>query len=243
MNCVRLVGISALVALASCRNSTPPDVYPTVAANSGLLLTAHFTNDSHTERTFSRAGSGDTTERESVVTRVDEIVGSGGNGPTITRVTTGHYAGGDYYDTLVVRRADLRPIHEHLAYLQRRLDKRFEYHGGTVHQKNVLGDSAQAFDRVYAMPVFGFSELEMLVRSLPYRRGYSAILPLYSEGDDAIEYDSVAVVDGPPRQWTVRFADPVVIAAFAVDAASRRIVGYSVVNRKTGARARKVYLP
>jgi hypothetical protein len=52
----------------------------------------------------------------------------------------------------------------------------------------------------------------MLVRSLPYRVGYTAILPLYSEGDDAIEMASVAVIGTGADRWTVRFADPAIIA-------------------------------
>lgn len=79
------------------------------------------------------------------------------------------------------------------------------------------------------------------MRSLPYRLGYTAILPLYSEGDDAIEMDSVAVVDARPDRWTIRFADPAIVATYGIDAATRRIVSYDVTGRKTHGKARKIY--
>jgi hypothetical protein len=125
--------------------------------------------------------------------------------------------------------------------VQSGIDKRFAYNGGAVHQTNTSRDSSYTFDRHYDLPVFAFGEIEMLVRSLPYHRGYSAILPLYSEGDDAIEMDSVAVTDAGPNRWTIRFADPVVIAVYGIEASTRRIVSYKVTNRKTLGSARKVY--
>lgn len=231
-------------AAASWRHSqtrTVDAVYPVVAADTRALVTDNFTTDAYVERTLSRAATGDTTEHESVVTRIDEVVANDGGGSTILRVTTGHYSGGDYYDSLVVHRADLRPVRERFAYLQRKLDKRFDYDGGTVHQTNTAGDLVKSFDRRYDVPVFAFSEIELLVRSLPYRPGYTAILPLYSEGDDAIEMDSVAVVDARPDRWTIRFADPAIVAIYGIDAATRRIVSYDVTGRKTKGKARKVY--
>jgi hypothetical protein len=246
-NCMRHITSSAVligITVASCRHQAPltvnPAVYPVVSAD-GDLLTGHFTNDTHAERTLSRAVTGDTTEHESLRTRIDEIVGGGGGESTILRVTTGHYAGGDYFDSLVVRRGDLRPVRERLVYLQRHTEKRFAYDGRTVHQTNTSGDSAVTFDRRYDLPVFAFGEIEMLVRSLPYRMGYTAILPLYSEGDDAIEMDSVAVVAARADLWTVRFADPAIVAMYRIDAASRRIVSWDVTNRKTNGKARKIY--
>jgi hypothetical protein len=49
-------------------------VYPVVSADSRALVTNHFATESHVERMLSRAATGDTTEHESVVTTVDEIV-------------------------------------------------------------------------------------------------------------------------------------------------------------------------
>jgi hypothetical protein len=106
---------------------------------------------------------------------------------------------------------------------------------------NMSGDSTATVERRYDAPVFAFSEIEMLVRSLPYRPGYTAILPLYSEGDDAIEMDSVAVVDARPNRWTVRFADPAIIAVYGIDAGTRRIVSYEVTSRKTRGKTRTIF--
>jgi hypothetical protein len=58
---------------------------------------------------------------------------------------------------------------------------------------------------------------------------------------DAIEMDSVAVVDAHPDRWMIRFADPAIIAIHWVDAATRHIVSYEVTSRKTNGKARKVY--
>jgi hypothetical protein len=242
----RLVAISSSLALAlvlsSCRAQRVTPAFHVVLAGSRELVTSHFQDRSHAEHFLSRAASGDTTEHESVVTRVDERTGTSDAGPTILRVTTGHYSGGDYSDSMVVRRADLRPVREHLAYVQRRMDKQFDYAGNTLRQRNVTGDSALAFGREYTLPVFAFSEIDMIVRSLPFRPGYTAILPLYSEGDDALEMDSVSVIDthaGP--RWTIRFADPAIVATYSVDAATRQIVSYDVTNRKSNGRGRKVF--
>jgi hypothetical protein len=233
------------VAAASCYHNATTTVnsgaYPIVSPDDGAWVTRHFRNSAYAERTLSRAATGDTTERESVRARVDEVVGSTSDGPTILRVTAGHYAGGDYYDSIVVHRGDLRPVREHLAYPQLKTDKRFEYGGRTVREMNMSGDSTATVERRYDAPVFAFSEIEMLVRSLPYRPGYTAILPLYSEGDDAIEMDSVAVVDARPNRWTVRFADPAIIAVYGVDAGTRRIVSYEVTSRKTRGKTRTIF--
>jgi hypothetical protein len=216
-------------------------VYPVVSAGSRALVTNHFATESHVERMLSRAATGDTTEHESVVTTVDEIVPNAATGSTIVRVTTGHYSGGDYYDSVFVDRVDLRPVHEHLAYLQRKIDKRFDYDGGTVRQINTSHDSVSTLERRYQMPVFAFSEVEMLVRSLPYHDDYTAILPLYSEGDDAIEMDSVSLVASRPGRWTIRFADPAIVAIYGIEPATRRILSYDVTSRKTNGKARKIY--
>ena len=37
-------------------------------------------------------------------------------------MTTGHYSGGDHYDSLFVRREDLRPVRERFSYVQRQTD-------------------------------------------------------------------------------------------------------------------------
>jgi hypothetical protein len=38
-----------------------------------------------------------------------------------------------------------------------------------------------------------------------------------------------------------RFADPAIVATYGLDVATRRVLSYDVVSRKTGGRARKRY--
>ncbi|HKW47850.1 MAG TPA: alpha/beta hydrolase, partial [Gemmatimonadaceae bacterium] len=81
----------------------------------------------------------------------------------------------------------------------------------------------------YPFRVFNFNELDEVVRSVPLRPGYRAIVPLYSEGDNALETDSVDV-EGTDSSgvWNVRFADKVIIGHYGIDGATRRIVRYEV---------------
>lgn len=236
---------SMMLLLACCSHLVYMPPYHFTSAATNELETNHLTDLSETERTMSRAATGDTTEHESITTRVDERIVGDPRGPMFLRVTTGHYSGGDYYDSIFVRRADLTPVREHLAYLQRHIDKRFEFGGTSIHQTNVIGDSTRTFDTEYTLPVYAFSEVELIIRSLPFHSYYSAVIPLYSEGDDKLEMDSVYVVnDRPPgRRWTVRFSDPAIVAVYGIDASTRRILSYYVTSRKTNGRAYKIYAP
>lgn len=241
----RIVVTTILISIqASCARTVYAPPYHFAVAGSREFVPAGLVEGARTERTLSRAATGDTSEHESLTQRIEERPVDDPGGPAIWRVTNGHYAGGDYYDSLLVRRADLTPIREHLAYAQRRIDKRFEYHGTSVHQVNVIGDSTREINSEYTIPVYAFSEIETIVQSLPFHPFYSAILPLYSEGDDALEMDSVYVEnDHPGERWTVRFADPAIVAIYGIDAKTRRILDYNVTNRRTKARARKIYEP
>jgi hypothetical protein len=86
----------------------------------------------------------------------------------------------------------------------------------------------------YAQPVFSFQELEPVLRSLPLRDGYTAVLPLYSEGDDASEVDTVRVVGRAPNGWRLHFADAAIVATLVIDSATRTVSAYSHVFRKAG---------
>ena len=241
-----VVACLGLFCALSCRRVQyvymPPSHFASAASHE--LVTSHLHDAASIERSMSQAATGDTTPHEAVVAHIEETSGSDSTGPTFLRVTSGHYSGGDYYDSILVRRADLLPIREHMAYIQRHLEKRMEYlhDGTTVHQTNTVGDSTVTFDKSYTVPVYGFSEIEMIIRSLPFHPYYTAIVPLYSEGDDALEQDSITVVnDRPGKRWTVRFADPVVVAMYGIDASSRQILSYYVRNRKSGNSMYKIY--
>lgn len=82
----------------------------------------------------------------------------------------------------------------------------------------------------------------LVLRSLPLRDGYEAILPLYSEGSDTVKMDSVTVVnhDAAAGVWTLRFADPAIVATYDIDERTRKIVGRRQTARKSGVQYRFV---
>jgi hypothetical protein len=85
------------------------------------------------------------------------------------------------------------------------VNKVFEYAGGRVRCTKRVADSlATSTDTVFRTQVFAFNELDQLVRSLPYADGYSVVLPLYSEGDEALELDTLTVTGCESRAADVR---------------------------------------
>lgn len=242
---MRLSLIAIIAILWACaspgRRAAPASNIEPVPVEPRQLITRHLTDYTEVQRTLSRNATGDTTERESVRTTVEERLLSlpaGDRG--VMRISAGHYSGGDFVDTLLMRRDDLTPLSERIRYPQRRWAKDIEFAGVSLHQINRLGDSTQTLERRFSRPVFAFTEVDLVVRSLPYRPGYHAILPLYSEGDDSLEMDTVAVTGIAGRAWTLRFADPAIVATYAIDSMTRRIIEYDVVNRRSGARARRI---
>ena len=153
---------------------------------------------------------------------------------------------GEAVDSVVVRMPGLVPEFERL--ITPRISNTYRYHGGRVRAQLVHGDSAPvARDLRYPQPVFGFNELDAIVRSLPYGPGYKRIVPLFSEGDNDLEYDTLTVLErvpGTSRQpavWKVRFADKVVVLEFAVEESSRRILSRTGRARATGQGGRTSY--
>jgi hypothetical protein len=67
------------------------------------------------------------------------------------------------------------------------------------------------------------------------------ILPLFSEADAELEHDTITVVtdtalaDGRTA-WIVRFADPVIVQQYVVDAISRHTIRITTQQRKSGTR-------
>lgn len=129
-------------------------------------------------------------------------------------VTRGEVRGKTFNDSSLVKRHGLTPIRE-VSEFDGKV-KRWTYDGS----------------------VFTFQELEDLLRSLPLREGYERILPLFSEGDDSTEMDTVRVMGRTGRKWTLRFADPAIVATYEVDERTRRVVRHEFVMRKTGERWR-----
>ncbi|HET9983981.1 MAG TPA: hypothetical protein VFQ38_10355 [Longimicrobiales bacterium] len=139
----------------------------------------------------------------------------------------------EFYDTLEVRVNGLAPRWEHLRLGARRI--RIEYDGTRVHRWDQTGDSVPRTATVdFPTPVFAFNQVHMLVRSVPLRVGYTTVLPLYSEGTAELEHDTITVIAAPgpdARGWTVRFADPAIVSTYTLDATTREIVGYRVLQR------------
>jgi hypothetical protein len=147
----------------------------------------------------------------------------------------------DYADTAIVLRSSLRPIREMQHYLSRHRQLVFEYEGNRVRLRDSTADSAVRIrEHTYDGDVFHFNELNLIIRSLPFREGYEAILPLYSEGSDALELDTIKVLGKDDRgAWTVRFADPVIVATHTIDPVTRRLISSKGGRRDTTTSAKK----
>jgi hypothetical protein len=149
-------------------------------------------------------------------------------------VMSGAYRSQSYVDTSIVKQYGLAPVRE-IARTGSDIDQ-FTYDGPRVTRIHTTPDSGtRRFEHTYDGPVFTFAELEDLIRSLPLRAGYERILPLYSEGTDTLEMDTVRVVTrAADGQWTLRFADPDIVATFGIDERTRRAVRFEYTVRRDG---------
>lgn len=145
-------------------------------------------------------------------------------------------------DTVLARAKGLAPRWERLRVGRHII--RLEYDGGRVTRWEQNGDSAARTSTVtFPTAVFAFNQVHMIVRSLPLRVGYTAILPLYSEMTAELERDTVSVTAAPSAgklDWTIRFADPAIVSTYRLDAVTREIVDYRVVQRAAKAEMRWV---
>jgi len=146
-------------------------------------------------------------------------------------------------DSLIVARRTLWPIEE--SGVSPSVRFRYRYDGPHVTGMIQRGDSAaRQVDVTYDQPVFAFNQLDRLVRSLRYRPGLSVVVPLFSEMDVDLEHDTLTVVTDTvargDRAWIVRFADPVIVRHYLVEAGSRQIVKSETRQRKSGLIFRQV---
>lgn len=140
-------------------------------------------------------------------------------------------------DSLTIDRHTFAPRSEGLASPALRFQ--YRYDGRRVTGSIQHGDSApQKIVREFDGPVFAFNEVAPLVRSIPFRTGASWVVPLFSEADADLELDTITVVTDTTlagvRAWIVRFADPVIVQRYVVDAASRTALGITTTQRKSG---------
>lgn len=229
--------------VASCSPHSPSRVAPTddvVRAGAPYLVVAHIVDNVDHQRVMSRAATGDTTAKERGRVTIEQRVAPVNGVVNVQLLKLGHYAVGDFVDTMSMTRDGLRPIQERMQFGN--TVKTINYDGDHLRETIQVGDSTpRILDRSFPMPVFGFNQLELVLQSLPLRPGFHAILPLYSEGDDSLELDTATVVkvaqsehDSRSASWTVRFADPAIVSTYVIDTLSRRITSYEVQARKSG---------
>jgi hypothetical protein len=221
---------------------------PVGSAHDGAptLVTDHFKNDRYVVHTLVRPAGSDTTDtthsREfpAIVGTVSEIVTADRARATILRVAIGHASEGDYEDSVLVRRSDLRPVWSHFS-LSPKLDIRVNYENGILHVIRKSNDLVKTFDRLVTTPLFAHAEASMVLRSLPLQSGYTITITVYNEGHDAFEMDTVTVLNARPDEWTVRLAGPDLVEVFGINPADRRITSSLTSARRSSFRARDVF--
>jgi hypothetical protein len=192
---------------------------------------------------YLKRGSGDTAEKKMADTRHSQRAIPGRPDDILmTESWDPPYAS---LDSLVITRRGLVPLTEHLAF-RGAFDYRYEKNhvAGTVQPH----DSAQrAYDQSFPSSVFAFNEVDLLARSLPFRQGFSVVVPLFSEVDRDLEMDTLTVL-GPDtasagrggNAWAVRFADPVIVNRYVIDRTSREIIASETLPKKSDMRMRYV---
>jgi hypothetical protein len=163
--------------------------------------------------------------------------------PRVVMLTSAWSNPYESYDSLIVGRTSLRPIEETVT--SRRARYHYLYSGAHVTGTVTTDSSSERVDRSFPETVFAFNELEILIRSLRYRAGSTFVVPLFSEGDRAVEHDTLRVVsrsmsDDGRLVWTVDFADPVITTRYRVDANARVLVDAETRQRKSGVTFRLV---
>lgn len=156
-------------------------------------------------------------------------------GKSAVLVTTAMTAAGTLHtDSALFYRDGLAPISE--TSWDGAQGRRYDFDGDQVRIRDLgPGTSDSVTVHQYPAPVFNFAQLDALLRSLPFRPGFEALVPLYSEGDDALEIDTVRVDRVDERGvWHLRFADPAIVASIEIDSTSRLQVGYAHQFRTNG---------
>jgi hypothetical protein len=236
--------LRSTAAIACCVVQTAVAQRPSAASpvmllpGSRSLDARHLVPQTQSMRVLVRPGSGDTTEREwSLMTRSDQMI----EAPRGQMAQTFSYAPPRAVrDSLVVQRDGLAPVFERLDLGASLITLRFE--GNRVLGTVQRGDSTQQVERNFSHDIFAFNQLESLVRSLDYKPGLSMVVPLFSEQDLKLEYDTLSVVGREEARrreaWRVRFADAVVVSEYLVDSQTRRVVAQETRQRASGTRFR-----
>lgn len=207
----------------------PGDGTLAVSALHEQTIAYQVVQDSGSERSARRVGGG----------RIEIRSATYAGKPALLVVMRSNRGAMQFFDSALVRRADLTPVWEVSDF--RGSHRRFEYDGARVRFVGRSGDSTLRGDHTYRHRIFQFNELDLLVRTIPLVPGYRAVVPLYSEGSDALEMDTISIArshaDGP---WDVRFSDPVIVSHYGIDPATRSIVS-RVITRQDGSPIRLHY--
>jgi hypothetical protein len=227
---IRLFLAAGLIATPLAGQGVVPPADPT-------LVLSRFTDRAHDYHYLLRAAK-DSAEREFYSYHLEEHLVTADGRPGLLIVKQSLSRAYHFVDSLFLERNGLTPVWEHMQNQKAVLT--LAYAGARVRRTRALPDSApRQSDTTYATPVFAFNEQELVIRSLPLQAGYSAILPLYSEGSDTLEMDTVTVIGsvapapGSRAAWTVRFADPAIVETYVIDEATREIVIHTTVGRRS----------
>lgn len=238
-DCTSSCVAAALLCLAL---TTPLMAQSVLAPNSHDITTSHIRAEAGRDYRFlSRDATGDTSEKERGRGRVTQQLVQHEGAPALLLITNGTFGARAFVDTALMLLAGLTPVREVSYILPGTHVTRWEYSGAHVSGTFVTDSGTRKTQHTFDVPVFHFQELDLLIQSLPLAAGYERILPLYSEGTDVLEMDSVRVEAREPNGvWRVRFADPAIVSTYRIDGKTREIVGFDVVSRASGRRQRRV---
>lgn len=231
--------ILAIACAPTTRTSLAP-VAGLLSPGARDLATAHF-RDASVKFHFTQLAPNEATPRRGpgdgqVETRVTSYKGV----PALLFIRSFVGRGAPFLDTALVLRDGLVPVWE--IHHQGTRRTRFDYSGSHVTVEVTAPDSVRRrVEHLYTVPSFHFNELDELISSIPLHSGYHAIVPLYSEGDGALEMDTVEVEgQDSTGTWNVRFADKVIIGHYGIDAATRTILRHDAERHTGGVRVRYV---
>lgn len=240
-----------LAVYAACATTRPQDALSKtdppiqlLLPGSSVLQPPSLADDSLHVVVFIKRATGDTVEQRMSEARRERRAVPGQ--PNHILLTTVYSPPTVSVDSVILQRRGLAPITESLEF---RGAFRYQYSRnhvwGTVHRQD---SAARAFDQTFPHDIFAFSEVELLVRSLPFKRGLTFVAPLFSEFDAALEMDTMAVI-GPDSAtsarsgWVIRFADPAIVRRFVVSTQSREILSDEITQRRSAAHLRFVATP
>ena len=232
-----LIVFVATAGAAAARTAPEP---PVLVPGAAEITTTHLRNAAGSYRYLARMPTGDTTEHETGTGRTEQVLMQHNGKPAVMLVSSFSRKDQTFVDSALVMRSGLVPVWETSRFGSR--VTRYDYAGKEVRLTITSPDSGtRTRQHTYDVPVFHFNELDVLIRSLPLRAGYEAILPLYSEGSDELEMDTVRVMSqGADGVWSIRFADPAIVATYGIHGTTREFIKQEVLQRKSGGHARKV---